>query len=153
MIKIKTNLFESILAVILLPNLVLVLTTIFLVISLIVEQETIVYQGIAIVYAVCFLALAVGVGICTMASKNSKKQFVVQNDSFQYLNRTYLLEQIEACEYYVCKWYFIPIAFIYKEQVAGLIIFKLNTGDTIQFRIFYKDYLKLKNTIKNILEK
>lgn len=153
MIKIKTNLFESILAVILLPNLVLVLTTILLVISLIVEQETMVYQGIVIAYAVCFLALAVGVGICTIASKNSKRQFVVQNDSFQYLNRTYLLEQIEACEYYVCKWYFIPIAFIYKEQVAGLIRFKLNTGDTIQFRIFYKDYLKLKNTIKNILEK
>ena len=153
MIKIKTNLFESILAVILLPNLVLVLTTILLVISLIVEQETMVYQGIVIAYAVCFLSLAVGVGICTIASKNSKRQFVVQNDSFQYLNRTYLLEQIEACEYYVCKWYFIPIAFIYKEQVAGLIRFKLNTGDTIQFRIFYKDYLKLKNTIKNILEK
>ncbi|MBR7100006.1 MAG: hypothetical protein IKC91_02510, partial [Clostridia bacterium] len=91
--------------------------------------------------------------ICVLVNKRSTKEFILYNDEFEFLNHKYSINQISSCEYYVCKWYALPIAFIYKEQAAGLITFKLNTGEKIQFKIFYKDYLKLKNKIQNIIEK
>ena len=91
--------------------------------------------------------------ICFLLNRKSKKEFVLYDDRFKFLNREYLISQIISCKYYVCKWYAIPIAFIYKQQAGGLIDMKLNTGEKVQFKVFYKDYLKLKNNIPNIVEK
>ena len=91
--------------------------------------------------------------ICFLVNKKSIKEFVLKDSEIEFLNHTYLIDQVSSCEYYVCKWYALPIALIYKQQAAGLIIFKFNSGEIIQFKIFYKDYLKLKNKFKNIIVK
>jgi len=44
------------------------------------------------------------------------------------------------------------IAFIYKNEVAGLIDIKLNNGKHIYFKVFYKEYQKMKIYIPNIIE-
>lgn len=153
MVKIKMKLFESIVGAILLPNIGLVFTTILLIISLLVEQNPVVYKGIAISYFICLTLMVFTIAVCTLVNKKSTKELILYDDEFEFLNKKYSLNQISFCEYYVCKWYAIPIAFIYKQQVAGLITFKLYTGEKFQFKIFYKDYLKLKNRIKNIIVK
>ena len=153
MIRIKLKLFESVIGSILLPNIGLVLTTLFLMISLIVKQEHIVYKGIVISYIICVFLMITSLIICILANKKSGKEFILNDEEIEFLNRKYSINQIISCEYYMCKWYALPIALIYKQQAAGLIIFKLNSGKKIQFKIFYKDYLKLKNKIQNIIVK
>ena len=153
MIRIKLNLFESIVVATILPNGGFILTTIALIISLIVKQDRVVYKGIMISYIVCSVLLMFSVFICILVNSKSKKEFILYEDKFKFLDREYSIDQIRFCEYYVCKWYFVPIAFIYKQQVGGLICIKLNTGEKIHFKIFYKDYLRLKNKIHNIIEK
>lgn len=153
MIKIKLNLFESIAGATLLPNIGFVFTTLLLSISLIINQDPIVFKGLIIAYIVCFALLFLTISICILANKNSKKEFVLYDGRFEFLNRKYLTNQIISCEYYACKWYAIPIAFVYKQQAAGLFSITLNTGEKIQFKIFYKDYKKIKNKIQNITER
>lgn len=153
MVKIKLKLFESIVGAVLLPNIGLFFTTLLLIISLIVRQEPIVYKGILISYIVCLSLMIFTVVICFLVNKKSTKEFILRDSEIEFLNHTYLIDQVSSCEYYECKWYALPIALIYKQQVAGLIIFKFNSGEKIQFKIFYKDYLKLKNKFKNIIVK
>lgn len=153
MVKIKTNLFESIVGAIFIPNVGFVFTTVLLIISLIIKQDLIVYKGIIISYIICLLLIIVSVIICFLVNKNSKKEFILCNGEIKIFNQTYAIAQIISCEYYVCKWYALPIAFIYKNQVGGLIVFRLNSGKMIQFKILYSDYLKIKNEIHNIVLK
>ena len=153
MIKIKLKLFESIIGSLILPNIGFSFTTILLTISLIVRQEPIVYKGILFSYIVCLFLMIFGIVICFLINKNSTKEFILNNDEIKFLNRKYSINQVSYCEYYVCKWYALPVAIIYKQQAAGLIIFKLDSGEKIQFKILYKDYLKLKNKIQNIIIK
>lgn len=150
MIKIKLNLFESILGAILFPNIGFAFTTLFLIISLIVKQKTIVYKSIIISYIICAFLMILIVTICFLANNKSAKEFILYDDRFIFLNHEYSIDKISYCEYYVCKWYAVPIAFIYKQQAAGLITFRLNTGKKIQFKIFYRDYLKIRNKFQNI---
>ena len=72
MVKIKLKLFEAIVASIILPNIGLAFTTIFLIISLIVKQKTIVYKGIVISYILCLTLLIVAILICIAVNKKSK---------------------------------------------------------------------------------
>ena len=153
MVKIKMNLFESIVCAIILPNVGFILTTILLIISLIIKQDLIVYKGIIISYIICFLLIIVSVIICFLVNEKSKKEFILCNGEITVFNHTYAITQISSCEYYVCKWYALPIVFIYKQQVGGLIVFRFNNGKVIQFKILYKDYLKIKNEIHNIVLK
>lgn len=153
MIKIKLNLFESIVAAIVFPNIVFLLTTIILIISLVKEQEIIVYKGILISYAICLSLMILSLIICFIINHKSKKEFILNNDEFIFLNNKYAIKQIRYAEYYVCKWYRLLVAPIYKKQIGGLITFKLDSGEKIQFKILYKDYLKIKNKISNIIEK
>ncbi len=153
MVKIKLNLFESIVGAILLPNIGIFFTTILLIISLIVKQDPIMYKDILVSYIICFSLLFFSISICLLANKRSTKEFVLNNNEIEYLNQKYEIDQVSSCEYYVCKWYALPIAIIYKQQVAGLITIKFNSGEKIQFKILYKDYLKLKNKFKNIIVK
>lgn len=152
MVKIKLKLFESIVGAILLPNIGLLCTTLLLIISLIVKQEHIVYKGIIISYIVCISLMILTIAICFLINQKSTKEFILKDSEIEFLNHKYPIEQVISCEYYVCKWYMLPIAIIYKQQVAGLIIFKFNSGEKIQFKLFYKDYLKIKNKFKNIIE-
>ena len=153
MVKIKLNLFESVVGAILLPNIGLFFTTLLLIISLIVKQEPIIYKGILISYIVCLSLMFITLIICFLVNKKSTKEFIINNNEIKFLNHMYLVDQVNFCEYYACKWYALPIALIYKQQTAGLITFKFNSGEKIQFKIFYKDYLKLKNKFKNIIVK
>lgn len=153
MVKIKLKLFESIVGAILLPNIGLFFTTLLLIISLIVKQEPIVYKEILISYIACISLMGLTITICFLLNQKSTKEFILNNNEIEFLNHRYGIDQISSCEYYVCKWYALPIALIYKQQAAGLITFKFNFGEKIQFKIFYKDYLKLKNKFKNIIEK
>ena len=152
MIRIKLNLFESIVVAIMLPNMGFVATTFLSIVSLIVKQDPIVYKGIAISYVVCFVLLILAIAFCIFISKKSKRELVLCGERLKFLKREYSIEQVISCKYYVCKWYAMPIAFVYKQQAAGLIDIKLNTGESIRFKILYKDYLKLKNSIHNIVE-
>lgn len=153
MVKIKLKFFESIVGAILLPNIGLFFTTVLLIISLIVKQEPIIYKGILISYIVCLSLLFITLIICFLVNKKSTKEFIINNNEIKFFNHKYLVDQVYFCEYYACKWYALPIALIYKQQAAGLITFKFNSGEKIQFKIFYKDYLKLKNKFKNIIVK
>lgn len=153
MIKIKLNLFEGIAACTILPNLGFIFTSIILIFSLISNQVTIVYKGVLISYISCLLLLLLTISICILCNKKSKKEFILCGNKFEFLQKEYFIDQIAYCEYYVCKWYAIPIIFVYKQQVGGLINIKLKTGEKIQFKVFYKDYIKLKNVIHNIIEK
>lgn len=152
MVKIKLNLFESIVGAIFLPNIGFLFTTIFLIISLISPQEMIVYKGIMVSYTVCLCFMVFSLLLCFLINKRSTEEFVLFEDSFEFLNTNYLISQISSCEYYVCKWYALPIAIIYKEQAGGLITMKLNTGKRIQFKVLYKDYLKIKKQFNNTVE-
>lgn len=153
MVKIKLKLFDSIVGAILFPNIGLFFTTILLIISLIVKQKPIVYKGILISYIACLSLMILTITICFFVNNKSTKEFVLINDEIEILDHKYRIEQVISCEYYVCKWYALPIAIIYKQQLAGLIIFKLDSGEKIQFKILYKDYQKIKNKFNNIIEK
>ena len=113
MVKIKLKLFESIVGAILLPNIGLFFTTLLLIISLIVKQEPIVYKGILISYIVCLSLMIFTLVICFLVNKKSIKEFVLKDSEIEFLNHTYLTDQVSSCEYYVCKWYALPIALIY----------------------------------------
>lgn len=136
-----------------LPNIGFIMTTIILIVSLIVKQKQAVYKGIAITYLICFVLGLLLVFVCFLVNLKSKKEFIIFDEKFEFLQQQYLIEQIASCEYYVCKWYQLPIAFIYKEQAAGLMDIKLISGEKIQFKVFYNDYLKLKKHINNIIER
>lgn len=153
MVKIKVKLFESIVGAILLPNIGLLFTTILLIISLIVKQELVIYNGILISYIVCLSLMILTLVSSFVVNKKSTKEFILNNNEIEYLHNKYLTDQVTYCEYYACKWYALPIALIYKQQVAGLIIFNFNSGEKIQFKILYKDYLKLKGKIAGIIVK
>ena len=153
MVKIKLKLFESIVGAILLPNIGLFFTTLLLIISLIIKQEPFIYKGILISYIACLSLMVLTIAICFLVNQKSTKEFILNGNEIKFLNRRYSINQMNYCEYYACKWYALPIAIIYKQQVAGLITFKFNSGEKIQFKIFYKDYIKLKNKFKNIIVK
>ena len=148
--KIKLNLFEGIVMCTIFPNIGFIFTTLFFLISLIFKQKPIVYKAIAISYVICLLFLLLSMAICYMVNNKSEKEFVLLNDRFVFLKEQFYTSQITSCKYYVCKWYAVPIAFLYKQQLAGLIEIKLNTGKTLKMKIFYKDYIKLKQLINNI---
>lgn len=153
MIKIKTNLFESVVGTIFLPNIGLVCTTIMLIISLLFKQKPIVYQCIIVSYFTCLFLMFFSLLLCFFINKKSKKELVFNDGLFQYMNSIYSVAQISFREYYACKWYLIPIAFIYKQQAAGLLSMKFNDGEQIQVKIFYRDYLALRKVVKQIVEK
>ena len=92
MVKIKLELFESIVGAILLPNIGLVFTTIFLFISLIVGQNPTVYQWIVIFYVLCLILLIVAILTCLVVNWKSKREFIVHdNNSFEVFNRKYFI--------------------------------------------------------------
>ena len=153
MVKIKLNFFESVVGAILLPNIGYAFATAFLIISLIVNQEPIVYKMIVLAYIANTLLMVISLLVCILLNKKSAKEVVISNEDINFLGRKYLIDQISSCEYYICKWYALPIAFVYKQQVAGSFIIKFNSGKKIQFKIFYKEYLKLKEYLKGIVLK
>ena len=150
MIKIKENLFEHIVGCVFLPNVGIIITTALLILSLIVKQQEIEYRAFVISYGVCLAVLASSIILCLLLSK---KEVIFSEDKLIFQGCSYYLKDIDSCEYYVCKWYVIPIAIIYKKQIAGLLNIKLNNGKKICFKIFYKDYLKIKNIIGDIEKK
>lgn len=153
MIKIKLNLFESIIGAIFLPNIGIFLTTTLLVICLIVKEKSFIYKEILISYIICFSLMLFLIIICLMANKKSTKEFVMDNNKIKFFDKEYETSQIRYCEYFVCKWYELPIAWFYKQERASLITFKFNSGEKIQFKLLYKDYLKIKDKIQNIILK
>lgn len=153
MLKIKTNLFESVVACVFFPSIGVFFTTFLLILSLFFDSNMVFSKSIWISYIACLLLLILSLSICFITNKRSKKELILYEDRFEYMQHSYLMSEICSCKYYVCKWYTIPIAFLYKQQVAGLFEMKLTQNKTIQLKIFYKDYLKLKEKIPNIATK
>lgn len=146
------HLFENIVACTILPNMGIIFTTIILIVSLIVKQQMIVYLCIGVSYLSSFFLLSVSLLICVVKNKYSKSVFCMDDTCFIVCNKAYPYHCICSCKYYVCKWYAIPIAFIYKQQRAGLIYLKLQDGTRIQFKLLYKDYLICRSKIAHIKE-
>ena len=149
---IKLNRFEAVAACTFLPTVGLILTTLFSLFSLFVRQSSIVYKAIVISYIACITLLVVSLLICELAIRKSKKEFVLFETEFKYINTMYQISQIESCTYYVCKWYAIPFVYVYKHQLGGLINIRLDDGRRIKFNVLYKDYLKIKKRIGLVKE-
>lgn len=149
MIKIKTKLFEKIVACTIFPNIGFLLSTIILIISLVKKQDVIVYQSVGISYVVCIALLILSIILCFIITQKSKDEMMIDTEKIVYKNKTYQINQIKSCDYYLCKWYCIPVAFIYKQEQGGLFYIKFITGETIEVRIFYSDYKKI-NKIMNV---
>lgn len=154
MTKIKLNLCEGIQICTVFPNVGLICTTLFLIFTLISKQDKVVYIGIGISYLVCIALLVISLIICFIVNKNSKKELILNDDTFTIFNRTYNYNQIVSCKYYVCKWYdFVFPIFYFCGREGGLIEIKLQTVGKIRFKVLYRDYLKIKLKIPNIVEK
>ncbi|MBQ8371349.1 MAG: hypothetical protein IJX38_00205 [Clostridia bacterium] len=153
MTKIKLSLFEGIFACTILPNIGLIFNTALLIISLAVKQEPVVYKAIIIAYICCIALLVISLLLCFAVVRKSKNELVSDGDSFTVSGVTYSIQNIASCEYYVCKWYAIPIAFIYKQQAAGLLSIKMQSGEKLNCKIMYRDFLKIKKVIKGIKER
>ena len=66
MVKIKLNFFESVVGAILWPNIGYAFATAFLIISLIVNQEPIVYKMIVLAYIASTLLMVISLLICIL---------------------------------------------------------------------------------------
>ena len=152
MLKIKLNLFESVLGCILFPCGALFLNTIILVISLFVKQKREVYNTIALVYVISILTLVILLMLCFIFIKKSKNEITFDEDTFVFQNKTFYLENISHCKYYVCKWYLLPLAFIAKSEQAGLVEIRMNNNEKIRFKVLYKDYKKIRHFLINVEE-
>lgn len=145
--------FDGIVLCTILPNAISLLTTLLLVLSLIIQQKPSVYVAIAISYSISFILLTISLIICFLINKNSTKELVLEKSRLIIFGNSYNLNEIASCEYYVCKWYAIPIAFFYKEQLGGLMEINLRSGKTIKIKILYREYMKIKKVINDIKEK
>ncbi len=88
--------------------------------------------------------------VSLFVSKNSKKNIVIDNNVLAYNGEKYDCSCL-SFKYYSCKWYAIPIFYIYKSERGGLIEISYNAERIMVFKGFYSDYLKLKNVIKDSL--
>lgn len=74
----------------------------------------------------------------------------MERDKLIFPNTELYYKEIRKCEYFICKWFFIPISMIYKSQQGGLVRIITENNEKIIFKILYKDYKLLKsNLIKN----
>ncbi len=81
------------------PNIGLLFTTLLLIISLIVEQEPIVYKRILISYIVCLSLMVLTIAICFLTNHKSTKEFILNDSEIEFLNHKYQIEQVSSCEY------------------------------------------------------
>ena len=152
MLKIKLNLFESVMCCILIPNTVLFFNTILLIISLFVKQQQKIYDTMIMVYIISILSLIILLFLCFTFIKKSKSEIIFNEDTFVFHNKEFYLEDISHCKYYVCKWYLLPLAFIAKSEQAGLVEIRMNNNEKIRFKVLYKDYKKIKHFVRNVEE-
>ena len=152
MVKINLNLFDHIVTCTIIPNVGVIFTTLFLIVSLFVQQKPIVYTVIGISYLIFALLLIIPILLCVIISPKNNNMLILNSSVFIIFGKTYDYDQITWSKYYVCKWYAMPIIFIYKKQLGGLFEMRLKNGEKIKFKIVYRDYLKLKSKINNIIE-
>lgn len=150
MIKIKLGLFEGVVVSFMLPTAIFVLTTLLLIISVCVPQSQIVYIAIVIAYLSSVILLTLSLLLCLLLSFKSKNELILNENTFQFKNKTYAYAQIDKAKYYVCKWYALPIAYFYKQQAGGQVEVRLKDGEKLNFKVLYKDYLKIAKIIPNI---
>lgn len=150
MIKIKLGLFNGIEVSFILPEIGFVLTTLLGIISVCVPQDNIVYIAIGFSYLACVIILCLSLAICFLISIKSKNELLLNDNTFVFKSKTYRYDQVTLTKYYVCKWYAIPIAYFYKQQVGGLVEVKLVDGEKLNFSVMYKDFLKIEKKFPNI---
>lgn len=148
--KIKQNLLESIVGSIFLPNTGLFLTTIILIISLMVKQDQNVYLGIFISYISCVSLMIFSLIICFLVNVNSPNEILINYKEIIINHQIFEINKINSCEYYVCRWYALPIYPLYKQQAGGLVTIKFENEDEVYFKVLYRDYLIIKKYIKDI---
>lgn len=148
--KIKIDLFEKVTCCTLLPGGGIAIATALLIFSLITKQDPVVYKGIVIIYVGAVLMFGISLSATLLFSKRTKMYMVISEGKIEYSGRTYFIDNITNCVYYVCKWYAIPLFTVYKQQAGGLMTIKFNDGNLIAIKIFYKDYLQIRQYIRDI---
>ncbi len=147
MIKIKLNLFEGIFLSSIIPTFGFVFNTFILILCLFKRQDDIVYKCIMLSYIAYLFMFMLFTFICYMIIRIKKKELIIFDDKLSFSDKTYDINDISYCEYCKCKWYFIPILYVYKQQSGGLFTIRFYNGKKISFRIFYSDFVKIKNAI------
>lgn len=152
MIKIKLNLFAGVACCFSLLSAGFIFATLLLIVAIIGQDE---YGLLTVlkIYAVCISLFVVLLLLFLTCIHNTKKCLIVTDKIFKVNGFTYDLNSIIYCEYYVCKWYAMPILYFYKQEMGGSFNIKMSNGEEFHFYIMYHDFLKIKRYIKNISEK
>lgn len=151
-IKVKIDIIELYYCCLLFPIAGIIYATILLIWELFTDIDLEFIHGLIIVY-ICSICLAIiNFIICLCFSKYTNKYAVFYEDCFM-MNKTkekYQYKDIIKCKYYICKWYFIPFYYIYKNSMGGLFEIITIEKRKIKLKILYKDFKKIKDKFDNI---
>lgn len=107
---------------------------------------------IVLLYAADLLILLFCFLFSYLMSQKSKNAITLYDDHFDFdqdcETKTYQYGEIVHCEYYVGKWYAIPVPELKNGKIHMLQI-RTKNGDALKCFVVYSDYLKIKNKIKN----
>ena len=148
MTRIKINVIESVATCTVFPFGGYFFTTALVVISCLYEKRFHIDRPFAIAYLASTLLLIVSLAICyIIIYTRHNNEIILFDDYFVIGDQSYYYSNIVSAKYVVCKWYMIPFMYFYKQGIGGLITLKTDRGRRIKFRVFYKDYKKIKNKI------
>ena len=146
MIKIRDFLFELICTLVFLINLSM-LYEIFIIVLTIIYLDSINILIISTIIFVAIVAVLIIIVLISIAvTRNSKKNILILDNMLIYNGIKYDCNKLSFI-YHSCKWYYIPIAIIYKSQQGGLIEVFSGSERILMTKIFYKEYLILRKFI------
>lgn len=107
---------------------------------------------IALLYVADLLILLLCFLFSYLISQKSKNTITLHGEYFDFEqnceSKTYQYREIVHCEYYVGKWYAIPVPELKNGKIHMLQI-RTKNGDALKCFVVYSDYLKIKNKIKD----
>ncbi len=149
--KIKLYLFESLIVAVLPFSLILLFAMFFLLLFVCTGA------GFNIALKLFFVAMAVlgmGVTMCFIVAHYSRFCLHLKEELFEIQNRnkktSYKYEDVESAEYFVIKWYMLPLFFLYKSGRGGQLHFKFKNGQRIVISVLYNDYIRIKSCLLGI---
>ena len=149
MIKIRTALFEKVFVASIIPTALVIFFIPIYLISIISSSSR--NQVFLIIIFSSFLLLLINIIICLFFEIKSKNYIIIDDDSMIIYTKNNCEQLpysiIKEAKYYKCVWFLIPFCFVYKNQNGGIIEILLDNGKKHVFKIFYKDYKKIKNKI------
>lgn len=149
--KIKLYLFESLIVAVLPFSLFLLFAMFFLLLFVCTGA------GFNIALKLFFVSMAVlgmGVTMCFIVAHYSRFCLYLKEERFEIQNRnkktSYKYEDVESAEYFVIKWYMLPLFFLYKSGRGGQLHFKFKNGQRIVISVLYNDYIRIKSCLLGI---